>query len=110
MLGNMESLQLKNYIELQKLLGKRIKNYRLDIGWSQKDLSKMSGVSVHTISNVENGNGLTICILVSLLRALNLLDNFGLLVPEVGINPFDVVKRVNNRQRVYRKRNNGTNK
>ena len=96
----MKSLILKNNEEIKKLIGERIKHYRIQSGYSHSDLASRSGVSIHTISNIENGAEFTLTNLISILRALNLVDNFDLLVPEVGSNPFDVIKGISNRKRV----------
>lgn len=95
----MKSLVLKNNLEIKDLIGERIKNYRIQSGYSQGDLARKSGVSVHTISNIENGAECTLTNLISILRALNLVDNFDLLVPEVAPNPFDLEKGIVIRQR-----------
>lgn len=95
----MKSLILKNNEEIKKLIGERIKNYRIQSGYSQSDLASRSGVSIHTISNIENGAEFTLTNLISILRALNLVDNFDLLVPEVAPNPFDLEKGIIVRQR-----------
>ena len=40
-----------------KTLGKIIKERRKVLGVGQKDLCEMSGISQHTLSAIENGNG-----------------------------------------------------
>lgn len=106
----MKSLILKNNNEIKKLLGKRIKDYRIQSGWSQIQLAKRSGISTHSISNIENGNGFTLDNLIAILRALNLVDNLDLLIPELAPNPFDMIKGIMERQRVSKKDKYGTNK
>ena len=44
-----------NCQEYQKLIGDRIKQYRINAGVSQKDLENESGVSVRSISRLEQG-------------------------------------------------------
>ena len=39
--------------EYQKLIGNRIKQYRVNAGISQKDLERESGISVRSISRLE---------------------------------------------------------
>lgn len=45
-----------NYLEYQKRIGERIKQYRVNAGISQKDLEDESGVSVRSISRLEQGH------------------------------------------------------
>lgn len=47
-----------NGLEYQKLIGDRIKQYRVMQGISQKDLEEMSGVSVRSISRLEQGTSI----------------------------------------------------
>lgn len=85
--------------EIKKNLGNRIKRYRIDSGYSQKELSVKTGVSFHSISNIENGKGMAIENLIKILRYFNLLDNLLNLVPEVDDNPYDIAAGIENRQR-----------
>lgn len=85
--------------EIRKKLGQRIKDYRIDSGYSQSELAMKCGLSVHSLSNIENGKGMTLDALITILRFLNLLDNLNSLIPEVEDNPYDIVKGVINRKR-----------
>jgi transcriptional regulator with XRE-family HTH domain len=57
---------------LKDTLGKNIKNFRLQRGFSQADLAEKAGVSVTFVSNIERGNNYplagTTC---NLAKALN---------------------------------------
>lgn len=99
----MKNLFLKNNDEILIDLGKQIRTIRIERKMSQTDLSKHSGVSVHSISNIENGKDFSVSNLISILRSLSLLENLNLLVPEIVPNPYDLAKGINNRSRVYRK-------
>ena len=41
----------------RKRLGKLLKNRRNELGINQIDLSEISGVALHTISDIESGKG-----------------------------------------------------
>lgn len=99
----MKNLFLKNNNEILIDLGKQIRKTRIEKKMSQGDLSKHSGVSVHSISNIENGKDFSVSNLISILRSLSLLENLNLLVPDIAPNPYDIAKGINNRSRVYRK-------
>ena len=99
----MKNLFLKNNNEILIDLGNQIKKTRIEKKMSQADLSRHSGVSIHSISNIENGKDFSVSNLISVLRSLSLLENLNLLIPDVVPNPYDIAKGINNRSRVYRK-------
>ena len=99
----MKNLFLKNNNEILLDLGKQIRTARIERKMSQVDLSRHSGVSIHSISNIENGRDFSVDNLISILRSLSLLENLNLLFPNVAPNPFDIAKGINNRTRVYKK-------
>ena len=53
-------------------IAQKIKNKRNLYNMSQAELSKISKIRAATISDIENGKGLTMKTLLSLLAALNL--------------------------------------
>ena len=100
----MKNLFLKNNKEILCDLGRQIKTVRIERKMSQEELSKHSGVSVHTISNIEKVFNYSVDNLISLLRSLQLLENLTMLVPDLAPNPYDIAKHINKRERVYRTR------
>lgn len=76
-----------NYKEYQKLIGDRIKQYRVNAGISQKDLENESGVSVRSISRLEQGASVQLESLIKILTALNLDANLDLLIPDQTKRP-----------------------
>lgn len=99
----MKNLFLKNNSEVLQDLGKDIRKARIERNMSQAELSNHSGVSVHSISNIENGKDFSVDNLISILRSLSLLENLSLLIPNIAPNPYDIAKGINDRSRVYRK-------
>ena len=95
----MESLFLLSNQQIKTILGERIKRFRIEKGMSQKDLSDRTGVSVHSLSNVENGKDFNVDILLHILKGLNIVNNLNLLVPETVTNPYDIAKGIEVRQR-----------
>ena len=89
-----------------KDLAMRIKRYRIQAGYSQEDISRKTGISLHSISNIETGKNITFDNLIKVLRTLGLINNVKLLVPEILNSPFDELKRKPEPQRVYKKRKN----
>ena len=96
----MKNYLLLNDLQVKEELGKKIRNYRIDLGWSQQDLANKSGISLHSVSNIENGKDFVINNLISVLRAFNLIDNLDSLIPDTVANPFDVAKGIMERKRV----------
>jgi len=67
-------------MSIKKIIGKRIATKRIEFGLSQEDLSDRSGVSVNTISVIENGRVYTkLNNLINVCKQLdlNLSDLFG---------------------------------
>ncbi len=75
------------YTEQIKKLGERIKLYRVNYGMTQKDLENRSGVSVRSISRLEQGESVQTESLVRILCALQIDDNLDLLVPDQTKRP-----------------------
>jgi len=60
-------------------IGRFVKQKRLQINKTQGQLAKDAGLNPYTVSQIENGNSITLSTLVQLLRALDVLyvlDNF----------------------------------
>lgn len=95
--------------EYQKLIGCRIKQYRVNAGLSQKDLEDESGVSVRSISRLEQGSSIQLENLIKILFALNLDKNIELLIPDQTKRPSFYLNDNNKvKQRVRKKtENNG---
>ena len=55
-------------------IGRKLKERRIINGMKQSDLADASGVSVFTISAVENGKAPSMMVIIQLLRALGHLD------------------------------------
>jgi len=75
--------------EIIQQLGKRFSDYRKRMGYTQKEVSGKSGLSVFTISSFENGSstGVTVASFIKLLRAIDSLDEIEKLLPELPESP-----------------------
>lgn len=96
----------KTCLEYQKLLGERIKQYRVNAGVSQKDLEEISGVSVRSISRIEQGASVQLESIIKILSALNLDENLELLVPDQTIRPSYYLEHSERKKQRVRKRTN----
>jgi transcriptional regulator with XRE-family HTH domain len=73
-------------------VGKRLKKYRFQRKFTQKELADQAGISVFSVTQIERGKAVTLPVFLSVLRVLRLLDNFELLIPEIGISPIELLK------------------
>lgn len=85
-------------------LGQRIKEIRIKRSLTQQELAQNAGVSFSTIARIENGTSVNMENYMRILRNLNLLQNFDLLVPEQQIAPEDILERTPRRQRASKRK------
>ena len=86
--------------EILKEIGRRIQRQRINIGLTQLQLAEKAGVSVRTVTNVECGNDAKMSVILSILRAENILGNIDSLLEEETIRPSDYLQLKKPRQRV----------
>lgn len=85
-------------------IGRRIQAKRISLSMTQKILASDAGISVRTLSALENGENISLDNLISVLRVLKLIQNIDGLLPQVKMNPFDVLQLGHQRQRVSTKK------
>ena len=87
----------KSGSEIIRDLGKRYREYRKRMGYTQNEVAGKSGISIFTISTFENGSstGITLASFVRLLRAIDNLDEIGKLLPELPESPRALFKQQN---------------
>ena len=73
-------------------LGTRLKASRISSGLKQQELAAESGVGVSTIAKIENGQSVSLSLLISVMRTLGLLENLDLLLPEQKPSPMELLK------------------
>ena len=78
------------------LLSKRIKEYRLSARISQREMAEKSGVSLTTISHLEQGTNRNITLnnFISLLRVIGMEERLNDLLPELPLPPI-ALKQIN---------------
>ena len=93
-----------DYRYYQKSIGDRLKQYRINAGLTQQDLENKSGVSVRSISRLEQGASVQLESLIKILSALNLENNIDLLIPDQTKRPsFYLKDNEKPKQRVRKK-------
>ena len=92
-----------------KELGKRIQDIRISVTITQRELAERAGVSPSTMERIENGENVKIENILNVMRALSLLNNLDIVIPEQEVIPTIVIERRVKRQRVRRKKENNEN-
>ncbi len=75
-----------------KEIGSRIARYRLNQDKTQSALAQEAGVSTRTLLRVEHGHSVQASSLIRILRALQLVENIGALIPESAVSPIQQLK------------------
>ena len=84
-------------------IGSKLKELRIGKGLKQSELAEASGVSVFTISAIENGKASSMLILIQLLRALEKLDFLDQFFQQSEISPIayaELMKKNKRKERV----------
>ena len=92
--------------EIIRILGQRVRAYRIRLGLTQKELAERAGVSVPTLQAFETGQSKDISFgtLLRLLRGLGQLYGVNTLLAEIVESPYDLrgsqeqVKRVRHKK------------
>ena len=73
-------------IYIAAVLGQRLKRIRLNLDMTQEEVASKAWVSRRTVLNAEKGDA-KLSDLIAILGALNMLNNFNVLIPEVPLSP-----------------------
>lgn len=91
----------KNHIAVLSEIGNRIRMRRFQMNLTQDEIASIAGVSPLTVFNLEKGNSVSLSNFIRVLRALGLLDNLSLLLPDTQLTPQQkFLYRTETRQRV----------
>ena len=74
------------------LIGKYVKQQRLDKNITQEQVAEDAGVNRWTVGKIERGDSITLLSLIQILRALDLLNVFEKFQYERKISPIEMVK------------------
>jgi putative transcriptional regulator len=74
------------------ILGIRFKDYRIRKNYTQKEVSNKSGVSLNSIQKIEQGEWVSMRVLLPALRALKLIGNLDVLIPDVSLSPIQLLQ------------------
>ena len=82
----------------------RFKAYRISYPLTQKELSDKSGVSLRSITRFESGEDISLVNFMKLMNAMELMNNFVNVIPDMNNRPSSYLKNVKTRQRACAKR------
>lgn len=83
---------VSNHVIVEEI-AKRLRAARLNTNISQEDLANKSGLGIVTIKRAESGKGnTTLLTLISILRALEKLDDIKAFLPEPPFSPIALSK------------------
>jgi len=88
--------------DIIRQIGSKLKELRIERNMKQAELANASGVSVFTISSIENGNTTSLLTLVQLLRALEHLDYLNSFFQEEVVSPIAYAKLMKNNKKKVR--------
>ena len=83
--------------------GRRIKAVRIAMSVTQKDLAELTGLSLKTISNLENGKDVSFSTVIEVLRSLGELQRLDMMIPEETFHPSQIVELGKPRERARAK-------
>lgn len=83
-------------------LGARLRDYRMRLNMTRKQLAEATGVGMTTLYKIETGNmtDVSFSILLKLMRALGLADGWDKMIPELPESPYLYKDNLKKKQRI----------
>lgn len=81
--------------EIISLMGQRLRQYRLNLSITQKEMAINTGVSLPTIQKLEAGSAtnVTLSTVLTLMRYLGIIENADQLIPLQPESPYAIKSR-----------------
>jgi len=95
-------LYIQTNAAIIRQIGSKLKELRIEKNMKQKELADAAGVSVFTISSIENGKTTSLLTVIQLLRALEHLDYLDSFFQEESISPVAYAKLMKNNKKKER--------
>ena len=90
-------------------IGSKLKELRIEKNMKQKELADAAGVSVFTISSIENGKTTSLLTVIQLLRALEHLDYLDSFFQEESMSPVAYARLMKNNKKKERVKSSANN-
>jgi transcriptional regulator with XRE-family HTH domain len=92
-------------------IGDRVARQRLDQQLTQTAVAQEAGISKRTLERIEAGASVQLLSTIRVLRAIGLLSNLNLMIPELGPSPIEMLQlKGKERQRASSKKLNAPKK
>lgn len=102
-------LYIQTNAAIMRQIGSKLKELRIEKNMKQKELADAAGVSVFTISSIENGKTTSLLTVIQLLRALEHLDYLDSFFQEESISPVAYAKLMKKNKKKERVRSSANN-
>lgn len=102
---NWNSMNDKSIIET---IGNYLKQQRLNQNKTQAQIAEHAGVNRWTISQIENGEAISLTSLIQILRALDVLNILDIFKIETQISPLELAKLEKQKRQRARNKNSNT--
>lgn len=90
---------LESNADILRELGSRIKDIRISIPLTQKELAEKTGLSLRTVAHMETGKATNTDSLIRVMRVLGLLNGLDVCFPEQEPRPSDLMQLGKKRER-----------
>lgn len=87
------------------LVSEKIRNRRIAMNLTQKQLASNAGVSLSSVQAIERGQNMSLLVLIQLLRALHSLNLLEQLVTQDGVDPIVYAEMLKKNMKPKRVRN-----
>lgn len=91
-------------IHIVKIIGQFIKHHRLKQNKTQAQIAIASGINRWTLSQIENGEAISLSSLIQILRTLDLLNIFNEFIIQEQVSPIEMAKLEQKRRKRARKK------
>jgi transcriptional regulator with XRE-family HTH domain len=78
--------------QIESVLCKQLENIRLTQNLTQVEVAREAGVSLRTITRLEDGQGVSLDTFIRVMRVLGLMTNLQALLPDPAIRPVERLK------------------
>ena len=102
-------LYIQTNAAIMRQIGSKLKELRIEKNMKQKELADAAGVSVFTISSIENGKTTSLLTVIQLLRALEHLDYLDSFFQEEAMSPIAYAKLMKKNKKKERVRSSANN-
>jgi len=92
---NSKNITFSTDKEIAKIIGERLRQYRMTARLTRQDICERMGVSLSTVRNIERGVSGTIDHLISFLRATGRIEQINELVEPLKLSPILIAKSQN---------------